>query len=267
MIAAVGGSLKPATSRHISEVDRALDLLSISTLSQQQLCKLGEIHKAAVTNKVACGVGVQTASGFEVNLSCGTLSVVTPGVYGTYNLVLGLRGVVGGNTQAAAEVLCREINEVAAALPHFPLGWKVELSGNNDLPSVNGDMTVSITPLLQDSTLREPSSERVIQGEIRCSQMELLKQYDLVQVENDLLRLAVGLFQVGVGFSPDRFLIGRGDFGPGVLEGKIVRTKPGSGSYAVMIDHRGVRSPRWGAQVACLRYAGVAGRKRFREEE
>jgi hypothetical protein len=171
-----------------------------------------------------------------------------------------LRGVVAGSTQATVEALCQEINKVAAKLLHYPKDWKVELSNNGDLPSGVGDMTVLITPLVLDSISRQREQTEVVNGSERCSQMELLRSYGLQEVENDFLRVAVGLFQVGVGFSPEKYEIGRGSTSESVLEGKIVTTKPGRYSATVLIDYEGVRGVAWGARTGCFRYLGAAAK-------
>jgi hypothetical protein len=211
MITVVGSRSQPTQGPRSSEIDAALKTLAAANLNPQHLAELAQIREASIQGKISRGIGVRSGpSGFEVNLEHGSLKVATPGAFGTHALTLTLRGVVAGSTQATVEALCQEINKVAAKLLHYPKDWKVELSNNGDLPSGVGDMTVLITPLVLDSISRQREQTEVVNGSERCSQMELLRSYGLQEVENDFLRVAVGLFQVGVGFSPEKYEIGRG---------------------------------------------------------
>lgn len=177
---------------------------------------------------------------------------VRPGIHGNREVQFTLRGGLG-NLEAA----CTEINEAMKGASNYPKGgFKVYLSGNNDLPS-GQDVTVTYTPVIKDSGGRVrfgTDSARSHQG--------LLSSLGLEFVNNDLHRLACGALRVKEGFPKDRNQIGSSSDKGDLNEGMVVRTERGSRSGAVSSYPDGVSADDWFGDFAGdgLVVAGAAPR-------
>lgn len=165
---------------------------------------------------------------------------VRPGVHGKREVRFTLKG--GLDNLGAA---CDEINEAMNGARNYPkVGFKVYLSGNNDLPR-GQDVVVTWTPVIRDS------GNRVRFGaEPETSHQGLLKSLELEEVNNDIQRLASGALRCKEGFPQDRDKIGTTEDQGDLNEGMVVRTAKGARSGAVASDHGGVGVIDWGDDVA-----------------
>ena len=169
------------------------------------------------------------------DLANGTLEV-RQGTHSAYECRLTLKAVEPGKTQEKLEALVQEMNAMFLSLANYPMrGWKVYLSGNQDLPNYAeaGDIVITMTSLITDSTNRHRSQTVSINGEERISQEALLTKLGLDQVNNDFARAMAGMFRLKRGFPASREEIGTElDLGD-LFEGRWVRTKMGSDSGSV----------------------------------
>ena len=161
---------------------------------------------------------------------------VQPGVHGKREVRFTLRGGLD-NLEAA----CDEINEAMKGARNYPReGFKVYLSGNNDLPK-GQDIVVTWTPVIRDS------GNRVRFGtDPDTSHQGLLKSLGLGEVNNDLHCLACGALRVKEGFPKDSNEIGTTNDQGDLNEGKVVRTAKGARSGAVASSHNGGGGRGWG---------------------
>jgi hypothetical protein len=186
---------------------------------------------------------------------------VRQGTYGTYECRLTLKEVQPGETQERVEALVDEMNGRFSLLPNCPINWKVYLSGNNDLPSVDkaGNLVVTFTPLVADSTGRHRSQAVTVGNEKRESQKGLLATQGLPEVKNDFVRVAVGMFRLAKGFPDNMDDVGTERDKGDLLEGKVVRTESGSSSGSAGSFQRGVYVLNWHGYDRARADVGVAG--------
>lgn len=184
-----------------------------------------------------------------VKLTNGTLEARL-GTCSDYEFRLTLKGVQPGQTQEKLEALVAEMNEKFPSMKNFPWrGFKVYLSRNGDLPNYEeaGDVVITCSSLIHDSTNRHRDKTITLDGKKRVSQTALLCQHGLVEVPNDVARTVAGMYRVAQGFPAKREDLGLGnerDRGD-AFQGKAARTKRGlySGSAASYMD--GVGGGRW----------------------
>jgi hypothetical protein len=207
-------------------------------LTFRQISELQEILSGTLQDKATRA----TEFGVSHELTHGKLEV-RPGTYGLKECRLTFKDVKPGEFQAKVDGLYDEMNALFMGLPNCPEGWKVEPSGNNDLPeiSVRRDLVITFTPLITDSTNRYKYDPfKADDGEFRESQDSLLRKLRLSPVQNDFARLAAGLFRLGQGFPEKIEDIGtvrdRGD----LFEGMTVRTFMGSSSASATTCRSGV---------------------------
>ena len=169
------------------------------------------------------------------DLANGTLEV-RQGIHSAYECRLTLKAVEPGKTLEKLKALVEEMNTIFPFLANYPEGgWYVYLSGNWDLPNYAdaGDLAITTTSLITDSTNRHRSQTVSINGEERISQEALLTKLGLDQVNNDFARAMAGMFRLKRGFPASREEIGTElDLGD-LFEGRWVRTKMGSDSGSV----------------------------------
>ncbi len=181
------------------------------------------------------------------DLANGTLEV-RQGTHSAYECRLTLKAVEPGKTQEKLEALVQEMNAMFLSLANYPMrGWKVYLSGNQDLPNYAeaGDIVITMTSLITDSTNRHRSQTVSINGEERISQEALLTKLGLDEVNNDFVRAMAGMFRLKRGFPPSQGDVGTERDSGDLFEGKVARSKKGPSSGSARSLPFGVVDNGW----------------------
>jgi hypothetical protein len=131
--------------------------------------------------------------------------------------------------KAFADELNERLAEMVAVLPYktqMPNGWRLFLAQKCELPEVSKkqDVKVFSTTLIDDSFNRDRSEKTELNGEIRGSINEFLKERDQIWVNNHHVRLAIAAFRVFAGFPEElEALATKTDIGD-LCEGKVILT-------------------------------------------
>jgi hypothetical protein len=154
---------------------------------------------------------------------------------------------------------------MVAALPYkekMPDGWEVYLADMCELPEVSEKRNVMVfaTTLIEDSFNRHRSETTTIDGEVRTSMDEFLRNRSQNWVKNHHVRLAIPAFRCVVGF-PEEFDVLATDKDPGALcQGYILLTDiEGSSSGSAASYRPGVRDGYWSGDSHANGRVGVFG--------